>query len=261
MTILVLAVATFAAAMVGSQAWAQDDPFGGPATNDPFAGPAVAPQPTPQPKQRSPRRASSVDAVKTIAPSQKSNTHEPGQPRIFVATVNESEAGNRINAALRDETSQEFIDTPLYEAMHLLSQTHNIPIVIDGRALEEIGITPDLPINLSLKNVSLRSFLRLLLRDSDLTYMIEDEVLKITTTESAEMNLGTQMYRLPVSLIKKSDRVLLALQSTIAPDTWAVLGGPSTATALDHVLIISTTSDVHVQVEDFLNTLIRTYGE
>ncbi|TWU55909.1 hypothetical protein [Rubripirellula reticaptiva] len=260
MTTLLLAVATFASATVVPTAWAQFDPFGDPAA-DPFGSSTVAPQQTPQPKQRSPRQTRSTDAIKTITAGHNINTHASGQPGIYVAIVNDSETEKRILAALKSETTQSFIDTPLNEAMRVLSQAHDIPIVIDQLALEEIGIASDVPINLSLKNVSLHSFLRLLLRANNLTYMIEDEVMQITTIERVEMNLGTRMYRLPASLIKKSDKVLVVLQSTIVPDTWAVLGGPSTATALDHVLIISTTKDVHIQVEDFLNTLIQTYGE
>ena len=98
-----------------------------------------------------------------------------------------------------------------------------------------------------------------MLHDLDLTYMIKD-VMQITTREAAEQNLGTQMYSLPDNLTDKSGDVLTALQSAVAPDTWSTHGGPSAATTIDHVLIISTTSDVHDQVEDFLNTLIETYG-
>ena len=57
----------------------------------------------------------------------------------------------RIRAALGDETTQSFVDSPLEEAVQQLSQTHDIPIVVDKRALEEIGLTPDAPVSLSLK--------------------------------------------------------------------------------------------------------------
>ena len=168
---------------------------------------------------------------------------------VKVAVVNEHESEKRIFAALGDETTNAFVETPLEEAIEMISRNHNIPIVVDKRALEEIGLTPDTPVNLSLKNVTLRSFLRLMLRELDLTYMIKDQVMQITTVEAAEQNLGTQMYRLPDNLVEKSGQVLTALQSAIVPDTWSTQGGPSSATTIDHVLIISTTSDVHDQVD------------
>ena len=121
-------------------------------------------------------------------------------------------------------------------------------------------MSSDTPISISLENVSLRSFLRLMLRQLDLTYMVND-VMHITTIEAAERHLRTRMYSLSNNhLVEKSDKLLAAMQSAIEPDTWSALGGPSTATALDHVLIVSTTDNVHHQVEDFLNTLIEIYG-
>ncbi len=65
-------------------------------------------------------------------------------------------------------------------AIQKVAEDHDIPIVLDTKALEELGLSSDTPINISLKNVSLRSFLRLMLKEHDLTYMIKDEVMKIT---------------------------------------------------------------------------------
>jgi hypothetical protein len=60
--------------------------------------------------------------------------------------------------------------------------------------LEEIGLSADQPVSITLKNVTLRSFLRLMLRELDLTYMIKDEVMQITTIEAAEQNLVNKVY-------------------------------------------------------------------
>ena len=89
-----------------------------------------------------------------------------------IELVGDNAAERRIQASLDDETTQTFLDTPLEEAIDALKETHDIPIVIDRRALEEIGLTPDTPVNVDLKNVSLRSFMRLMLRELDLTYVI-----------------------------------------------------------------------------------------
>ena len=74
------------------------------------------------------------------------------------------------------------------------------------------------PVSLSLRNVTLRSFLRLLLRELDLTYIVRDEVLQVTTKEAAEANLVLQTYPFPKSLIEKSERVIAALTATVTPD-------------------------------------------
>jgi len=46
----------------------------------------------------------------------------------------------------------------------------------------------------NLSGVSLRSALRLMLKDLDLTYVIRDEVLLITTPEEANAKLVTKVY-------------------------------------------------------------------
>ncbi|WP_442506972.1 hypothetical protein SH528x_005850 [Novipirellula sp. SH528] len=111
-----------------------------------------------------------------------------------IELVGDNDTERRIQATLSDETSQIFVETPLEEAIQKIATDHDIPIVIDRRALEEIGLTADSPVTIELKNVSLRSFMRLLLRELDLTYMIKDEVMQITTQEAAEENLVTKVY-------------------------------------------------------------------
>src|SRR6056297_318400 len=101
----------------------------------------------------------------------------------------------RIYAALEDETTAgPFIEESLENVVRQLSELHDIPIRVDIRSLEEIGLSGDVPVSSDLKGTSLRSYLRLMLEELDLTYMIKDEVLKITTTETAEANLVTKVY-------------------------------------------------------------------
>ncbi len=63
---------------------------------------------------------------------------------------------------LDQETTLKFDDAPLNEVARTLSETHSIQMVVDRRALEEIGLSEEEPITIDLKNVSLRSALRML---------------------------------------------------------------------------------------------------
>ena len=174
---------------------------------------------------------------------------------LKISPVAQTKSEAAIAAKLDDLTTQTFIETPLSEAMQQIATSHNLPIVIDRRALEEIGLDADVGVTIDLRNVSLRSYLRLMLRDFDLTYLIKDEVLQITTREAADQNLVTMMYTLPKEFEGKSDLVVKALTTAVCPDCWDSLGGPSTAVTLDHVLIISSTSDVQSQTQNFLAKL------
>ncbi len=100
----------------------------------------------------------------------------------------------KIYDALKDEILLEFNDAPLSEVVDYLKQARNIPIVIDNRALDDVGLGSDTPVTISLNGITLRSALKLMLKELDLTYVIRDEVLKITTPEEAENELLTKVY-------------------------------------------------------------------
>ena len=75
-----------------------------------------------------------------------------------------------------------------------MADEYGIPIQLNKTALEEAGIGTDAPVNITLHNISLRSALRLMLKNVQLTYIIQDEVLIITTKEDAEKDLVVKVY-------------------------------------------------------------------
>jgi len=95
----------------------------------------------------------------------------------------------KIRKALDSPTSFDFAETPLQEAIEFLKEYHGIEIQFDLKALEEPAIVPaETTVNAALKGVSLRSGLKLLLSrvDDQLTFLIKDEVLMITTKTKAD---------------------------------------------------------------------------
>src|SRR5262245_17397750 len=100
----------------------------------------------------------------------------------------------RIFNELSKETNVDFVEQPLKDAMMYLGDLHKIPIVLSQKKLEEASVSPDTPVTKTLRGVTLRSALRLILKDLELTYVIRDEVLQITTPEDAESQLITKVY-------------------------------------------------------------------
>ena len=221
---------------------ASDDPFGA----DPFGSGTARPSAVKRPNTR-PVSQSKAAAVKAALKAKR----DPARGSSMAAL--------RIRATLGDETTQTFIELPLADAVQQLSRTHDIPIVVDKRALEEIGLTADTPVTLSLRNVSLRSFLRLMLRELDLTYMVKDEVMQITTVEAAEQNLIVEMYTFSEELTDKADKILKALTSSIVPDAWDEKGGPCSVTGIDNVLIVAAPEVIHEDVVEFLRKLQQAF--
>ncbi len=184
---------------------------------------------------------------------------------------NDSEAEKHIHEALKKNLATEFEkNTPLQDAIDHLADLSDVSIVIDARALEEIGLTADTPmgpLGLRIKNARLGSILRLILRQFDLTYMVRDEALQITTAEAAEQNLINRIYFLEGTGFPLGDfeSVADAIQTTIVSDTWEALGGPSTMAPITNgagnrpAIIISTTSEVHDDIGALFSSLRRTH--
>jgi hypothetical protein len=109
-----------------------------------------------------------------------------------------SKAGSReeqINDALDKQVpSFNFAETPLRDVVAQIRDRYGVPVMIDTKALEENGVDIDVPLTLSVENVSLRSALRLLLGQAELAHLIQDEVLVITTRQKAEETMVIKVY-------------------------------------------------------------------
>ena len=105
-----------------------------------------------------------------------------------------SSVERKIEATLNEHTSLEFIDTPLSDAVSFIADRHWITILIDKQALDEAGASTDTPINLTLSGITLHSALNNMLKPLDLTYVIEDDVMKITSQHAAQERKEIRVY-------------------------------------------------------------------
>ena len=95
-------------------------------------------------------------------------------------------SNERVREALDQPTRMEFVDIPLQDAVNFLKDFHQIEIQLDNRALEGAGVGSDTPISRNLEwHCALKSALRILLSDLDLAYVVQDDVLLITTQDKA----------------------------------------------------------------------------
>ncbi len=105
-------------------------------------------------------------------------------------------AEEKIFAELDKTTELDFDETTLEDAVDIIKEQHNgINIVIDAGALDLAGVSAsDETVSQVIEGITLRSALRLVLKTLDLTYVVKDEVLLITTIEEAEQQLITKVY-------------------------------------------------------------------
>jgi tetratricopeptide (TPR) repeat protein len=88
----------------------------------------------------------------------------------------------------------DFTETPLRDVIAQLQDSQGIPVQIDTKAFEDAGLDLETPVTKSVSGISLRSALRLLLGELDLTYLVKDEVLMITTKDKAAETMVVKVY-------------------------------------------------------------------
>ncbi len=240
----------------------------GRAAGDPFAARRLGPEskPTPAPATFEPAK------IKTIPEPSVEYFPEP------------TEVEKRINEALDKRATFDFVDMPLQTVVDFLMDTLDgeIEIQLDNRALADAGMGSDSLVNLKAKYVPIRTALRLVLGEHDLTFLIKDEVLLITTIDKAETQLVTRTYPIgdlladvpvmsrkgglagktaepePTGKFQKDyDSFIDCITTTVVPPSWDEVGGPGSIHEMpvSSSVVISQTPVVHDEVLQLFRAL------
>lgn len=179
----------------------------------------------------------------------------------------------RMLAALDQPCEFDFHKQPLQEVVRFLTRKHGIGIELDGLALSSTGIGGETPITCTLQGVTLRSGLRLMLGELELSYVMNDGYLLVTSQDEAENKLHLRVY--PVGDLVTTDSefrspldpggkdgadfndLIEAITCTIMPTTWDQVGGPASITGSEHSrgLAIAHTDEAHEQIAALLAAL------
>jgi general secretion pathway protein D len=101
---------------------------------------------------------------------------DQGRPR--------SERELQIEQKLKTPVSLAFTDKPLAEVLDYLADVAAVNMVLDPQGLAEEGITSSTPVTIEIRrDIMLKSALNLILEPLHLSYVIKDEVLKITSEQ------------------------------------------------------------------------------
>jgi type II secretory pathway component GspD/PulD (secretin) len=110
-------------------------------------------------------------------------------------TQRHSERELEIERRLQTPVLLKYQETPLTEVMTGLSELTGVNIHLDPRGLSQEGVNTDTPITINLsKEISLKSALNLILEPLHLSYVINDEVLKITSEQLRDGEIYPQTY-------------------------------------------------------------------
>jgi len=169
-----------------------------------------------------------------------------------------------VNEALARRMWLEFVDAPLKDVADYLSSEHSINVVLDERALDDVGIDTAAPVTIALRKATLGTALRLMLSQLHLTFIVEDDVLLITTPEESERRLRTVVYDV-TDLLKPPeaqqayeddrDELIEAVCTAVAPESWNDVGGPGSICAFRRSLVVSQADEIHRRIGSMLARL------
>lgn len=196
---------------------------------------SLMPQPTRGQNPKTDKPAKAKSAPKTsVATFKKKSIPAPPPHRADgdFDLYEPDKAEAKIYNALTNPVEMEFIDTPLKDAMDFIADAQGIDIIIDEQALTEEGVSIDEPLNRILNHnfhnnkaivaIKLSSELKIILDPLGLTYIVEDEVLKITTKVAADKKPVTRVY--DTGYLQKvgvdPDALAKAIQTVVEPGTW-----------------------------------------
>ncbi|HUY34901.1 MAG TPA: hypothetical protein VMV69_19295 [Pirellulales bacterium] len=170
-----------------------------------------------------------------------------------------------VRRALAAQVAFEFDRPTLREMIDAIKKESAVQIFIDKKAIADAGHSAESPIPpVRLAGVTLAAALTQLLLPIDLTWIVRDDVLCITTKTEAENALTTKVYLTQGLFAADHDpatqnaRLLAAITTTIVPESWDETGGPGTISAAPRLLVVSQTREVHERIDDLFDQLRAT---
>ena len=107
----------------------------------------------------------------------------------------QSEREIEIEKKLRTPVSLQFANAPLSKVMEHLASLAAVNLYLDPKGLAEEGVTTDTPVTIDLRSdIMLKSALNLILEPLHLSYVVKDEVLKITSEQMRDGQVYTHTY-------------------------------------------------------------------
>ncbi|MFV1969214.1 MAG: hypothetical protein ACC628_27650, partial [Pirellulaceae bacterium] len=106
-----------------------------------------------------------------------------------------SPAEQEIQESLKRPVEVRFNNTPLKEVLETLGQLVNVNIYPDPMGLAAEGVTTDTPVTVNLNSpVSLKSALNIILQPLRLSYVIQNEVLLVTSEQTRDSHVYSRVY-------------------------------------------------------------------
>jgi hypothetical protein len=170
-----------------------------------------------------------------------------------------------LNTPLRDI---DFDKRNFKEVLQYLQDKTGQNILIPKSIMDEVGITYETPVSLKVDNISFRSVLKKVLGDLNLTYIVKDGEISVTTPERARQTYSTRAYYVGdlalvadfrlgpiVQRAVMAQTIVLIMNSivqTIEPNSWLInnpeAGGTITFDPITMSIIVKQSAEVHLMM-------------
>lgn len=185
---------------------------------------AFTQNPTSEPSEANDREAevALVQDARAVTEKPEAWSSNTDQDHYVCIGQSNSPVVQKIEKALRTPLPSpglKYVELPLNVVVKDLQKRFEIPIVLDKPALETAGLLEDEPTTVDVRGIALKSALRQLLRNLALTYLIDDEMLIITTPEEAERRRFICVFDVRDLLNAQSGRSLDLLVETLKDAT------------------------------------------
>lgn len=192
-----------------------------------------------------------------------------GNPRVF-DPIAASPIPRRPLQALQRPVTLNVRDVPLKDFVKLLSQTTGMAFVLDDDALRDASVDIDIEVSLHANNIPLHEALEPVRRALDIAFVPQTNSLLVTSREEAKSITMEVVYPVLdlVAMVDRTDRdqvvaymdfdtLYMVITETLSPDTWEEAGGLGRISLFPKAgaMAVSTTYDVHIQVERMLTAL------
>lgn len=166
--------------------------------------------------------------------------------------------------ALNTTISVEFEKNSFEDVVAFLKRVTNVEILVDQRALTEASVSYETPVTLKAK-LSMRTVLKRVLADLNLTYVIKDEAIQVTSRERAKEMTTVRAYYIgdlatltdytvplglsQLAMVEQVNRLIGMITKNVDEQSWKVNNPDAVGTiAFDPItmtLVVKQTAEIH----------------
>lgn len=192
----------------------------------------------------------------------------------LAASLDDGEA--RIEAGLARRISVQFVDTPLRDIVSYVGDRTGLSIQL-SKKIADAGVEANHPVTFSADNIAAEGALKLILRELNLSLLVEYGRVIVTTVEETQSPEHQTTHVYPVADLLDVVRIparegggyeldygqlIDTITTTIEPDSWSDVGGPGSITEFENSrsLVISSRRDIHQRIASLLLSLRKAKG-